>query len=268
MADTLAQAKDAAEKVVIDYEELPAVVDPMGAAAKGAPQIHESAPNNTSYNWHIGDADATNAAFRDAKHVTKLEFVNNRLVPNAMEPRAALADYDAASGSLTLWNATQNPHVARLVISAFVGMAPENKLRVIAPDVGGGFGSKIFIYPEEVVCLWAARKLNRAVKWTAERSEGFITDAHGRDHVTKARMAFDGDGKITGLRVHTTANLGAYMSTSRRRCRPISTRRCYRASTNPADLLRGRRGLHQHGAGRCLSGRRASRGDLRGRTAR
>ncbi len=213
LADTLAQAKDAAEKVVIDYEELPAVVDSMGAAAKGAPLIHESAPNNTSYNWHIGDADATNAAFRDAKHVTKLEFVNNRLVPNAMEPRAALADYDAASGSLTLWNATQNPHVARLVISAFVGMAPENKLRVIAPDVGGGFGSKIFIYPEEVVCLWAARKLNRAVKWTAERSESFITDAHGRDHVTKARMAFDGDGKITGLKVHTTANLGAYMST-------------------------------------------------------
>ena len=157
LADTLAQAKDAAEKVAIDYEELPAVVDSMGAAAKGAPLIHESAPNNTIYNWHIGDADATNAALRDAKHVTRLEFVNNRLVPNAMEPRAALADYDAASGSLTLWNATQNPHVARLVISAFVGMAPENKLRVIAPDVGGGFGSKIFIYPEEVVCLWLPR---------------------------------------------------------------------------------------------------------------
>ena len=213
LADTLAQAKDAAEKVEIEYEELSAVVDPTKAAAKGAPLIHEAAPNNTIYNWHLGDADATNAAIRDAKHVTKLEFINNRLVPNAMEPRAALADYDAASGSLTLWNATQNPHVARLVISAFVGMAPENKLRVIAPDVGGGFGSKIFIYPEEVVCLWAARKLNRAVKWTAERSESFITDAHGRDHVTKAQMAFDGEGKITGLKVHTTANLGAYMST-------------------------------------------------------
>ena len=213
LADTLAQAKDAAEKVVVDYEELPAVVDPAKAAAKGAPLIHESAPNNTIYNWHLGDPDATNAALREAKHVTKLEFINNRLVPNAMEPRAALADYDAASGGLTLWNATQNPHVARLVISAFVGMAPENKLRVIAPDVGGGFGSKIFIYPEEVVCLWAARKLSRPVKWTAERSESFITDAHGRDHVTKAQMAFDGDGKITGLKVHTTANLGAYMST-------------------------------------------------------
>jgi carbon-monoxide dehydrogenase large subunit len=213
IADTLGQAKDAAEKVVVDYEVLPAVVDSMKAAAKGAPLIHESAPNNTIYNWHIGDPDATNTALKNAKHVTTLEFINNRLVPNAMEPRAALAEYDAASGSLTLWNASQNPHVARLVISAFVGMAPENKLRVIAPDVGGGFGSKIFIYPEEVVCLWAARKLDRTMKWTCERSESFLTDAHGRDHVTKAQMAFDGDGKIVGLKVHTTANLGAYMST-------------------------------------------------------
>ncbi|MGA8497565.1 MAG: molybdopterin cofactor-binding domain-containing protein, partial [Xanthobacteraceae bacterium] len=185
IADTLAQAKDAAEKVVVDYEPLPAVVDSTKAAQKGAPLIHDSAPNNTIYNWHIGDPAATDAAFKNAKHLTKLEFINNRLVPNAMEPRAALAEYDSASGHLTLWNATQNPHVARLVIAAFVGMAPEHKLRVIAPDVGGGFGSKIFIYPEEVVCLWAARKLDRPVKWTCERSESFITDAHGRDHVTK-----------------------------------------------------------------------------------
>ena len=213
VADTMAQAKDAAEKIAIDYEVLPAVVDPTRAAQKAAPLIHEAAPNNTIYNWHLGDAVATEAAFKSAKHVTTLEFVNNRLVPNAMEPRAALAEYDDATGHLTLWNATQNPHVARLVIAAFVGMAPEHKLRVIAPDVGGGFGSKIFIYPEEVVCLWAARKLKRPVKWTAERSESFITDAHGRDHVTKAQMAFDADGKIAGLKVHTTANLGAYMST-------------------------------------------------------
>jgi carbon-monoxide dehydrogenase large subunit len=213
IAETAALAKDAAEKVVVDYEVLPAVIDPAKAAAKGAPQIHESVPNNTIYNWHIGDSDATAAAFKSAKHVTTLEFINNRLVPNAMEPRAALADYDAGSDSFTLWNATQNPHVARLVISAFIGVAPENKLRVIAPDVGGGFGSKIFIYPEEVVCLWAAKKVGRPVKWVAERSESFITDAHGRDHVTKAQMAFDADGKITGLKVHTIANLGAYMST-------------------------------------------------------
>jgi aerobic carbon-monoxide dehydrogenase large subunit len=213
IAETLAQAKDAAEKVTIDYEVLPSVVDPVKAAAKGAPQIHDVAPNNTIYNWHIGDHDATEAAFKAAKHVTRLEFVNNRLVPNAMEPRAALAEYDSGTESLTLWNATQNPHVARLVISAFIGIAPENKLRVIAPDVGGGFGSKIFIYPEEVVCLWAARKVNRPVKWTAERSESFISDAHGRDHVTTAEMAFDAENRATGLRVKTTANLGAYMST-------------------------------------------------------
>ena len=155
IADTLAQAKDAAEKVVVDYEPLPAVRFDQ-SCAKGATLIHESAPNNTIYNWHIGDPAATDVAFKNAKHVTKLEFINNRLVPNAMEPRAALAEYNSASGHLTLWNATQNPHVARLVIAAFVGMAPEHKLRVIAPDVGGGFGSKIFIYPEEVVCLWAA----------------------------------------------------------------------------------------------------------------
>src|SRR5258708_21508244 len=151
IADTLAQAKDAAEKVAVDYEPLPAVVDPTKAAQKDAPLIHDSAPNNTIYNWHLGDADATATAFKNAKHVTKLEFINNRLVPNAMEPRPALAEYHAPSGHLTLWNATQNPHVARLVIAAFVGMAPEHKLRVIAPDVGRWFASKIFLYPDEVV---------------------------------------------------------------------------------------------------------------------
>jgi carbon-monoxide dehydrogenase large subunit len=213
VADTLAQAKDAAEKINVDYEVLTAVVDPTKAAGKGVPLIHDAAPNNTIYNWHIGDHEATAAALKSAKHVTKLAFVNNRLVPNAMEPRAALAEYDAGTQNLTLWNATQNPHVARLVISAFVGIAPENKLRVIAPDVGGGFGSKIFIYPEEVVCLWAARQFNRPVKWTAERSESFISDAHGRDHVTTAELALDADHKITGLKVKTVANLGAYMST-------------------------------------------------------
>jgi carbon-monoxide dehydrogenase large subunit len=213
VAETMAQAKDAAEKIIVDYEVLPAVTDPVKAAAKGSPQIHEIAPNNTIYNWHIGDPDATAGAFKSARHVTTLEFINNRLVPNAMEPRAALAEYDAGNESFTLWNATQNPHVARLVISAFVGMAPEHKLRVIAPDVGGGFGSKIFIYPEEVVCLWASRLVSRPVKWTCERSESFITDAHGRDHVTRAQMAFDADNRIVGLKVHTIANLGAYMST-------------------------------------------------------
>jgi len=213
IAETLAQAMDAAEKIKVDYEILPSVVDTAQAQAGNAPQIHEVATRNTIYQWHLGDAQAVEAAFKAAKHVTKLDLLNNRLVPNAIEPRAAIAEYDGGSQSLTLWNTTQNPHVARLVISAFVGMAPEHRLRVIAPDVGGGFGSKIFIYPEEVVCLWAARKLGRPVKWVSGRSEAFLADAHGRDHVTRAEMAIGGDARILGLRVKTIANLGAYMST-------------------------------------------------------
>ena len=211
IAETQALGRDAAEKVVVDYEVLEAVTEP--AKAKSGPQIHEVAPKNTIYEWSLGDQKAVDAAFSSAKHVTTLNIVNNRLVPNAIEPRVALAEYDAGTDHLTLWNTSQNPHVARLVIAAFVGIAPEHKLRVIAPDVGGGFGSKIFIYPEEVVCLWAARKVRRPVKWTADRSESFLTDAHGRDHVTKAELALDENGKILALRAHTIANLGAYMST-------------------------------------------------------
>jgi carbon-monoxide dehydrogenase large subunit len=211
VAETLAQAKDAAESIAVDYDTLPAITDP--AKAKSATQIHEVAPKNTIYEWHLGDAPKTAAAFARAKHVTKIDIVNNRLVPNAMEPRVAIGEYDTGSDSFTLWNTSQNPHVARLVIAAFVGMAPEHKLRVIAPDVGGGFGSKIFIYPEEVACLWASKRTGRPVKWTSDRSEAFLADAHGRDHVTHAEMAFGDDGKILALRAKTIANLGAYMST-------------------------------------------------------
>ena len=213
IAESLAQARDAAEKVEVDYGVLPAVVDPAAAQATGAPQIHDVAPKNTIFEWHLGDAQATDAALRAAKHITRFDLRNNRLAPNAIEPRAAIAEYDAGNDSFALWNTTQNPHVARLVLSAFIGVAPEHKLRVIAPDVGGGFGSKIFIYPEEVVCLWAAKKMRRPVKWTAERIEAFLADAHGRDHVTHAEMGFDEKGKIVGLRVKTIANLGGYMST-------------------------------------------------------
>jgi carbon-monoxide dehydrogenase large subunit len=213
VGETLVQARDAAEEVKCDFEVLPAVADAAKAQAPGAPQIHEAAPGNTIYQWHLGDAKTVEAAFKRAQHVTRLDIVNNRLVPNAVEPRAAIGEYDAGRDSFTLWNTTQNPHVARLVISAFVGLTQEHKLRVIAPDVGGGFGSKIFIYPEEVVALWAAKRIGRPVKWIADRSEAFLCDAHGRDHVTHAEMAFDADGKIFALRVKTIANLGAYMST-------------------------------------------------------
>jgi len=211
IAETQAQGRDAAEKVKVEYQLLTAVVDP--AKARSAPQIHEVAPKNTIYEWSLGNAKAVDAAFASAKQVTHLDIVNNRLIANAIEPRVAVAEYDAGTDQLTLWNTTQNPHVSRLVIAAFVGMAPEHKLRVIAPDVGGGFGSKIFIYPEEVVCLWAARKVAQPVKWTADRSESFITDAHGRDHVTHAELALDASGKFLAMRVKTIANLGAYMST-------------------------------------------------------
>ncbi|MBV9541364.1 MAG: xanthine dehydrogenase family protein molybdopterin-binding subunit, partial [Alphaproteobacteria bacterium] len=213
IGETLGAATAGAEAVAVDYEVLPAVLAPEDAQKSGAAQIHDEAPGNTIYNWHLGDEAKTKAAFASAAHVVELDIVNNRLVPNAMEPRAAIGEYDAGSGTFTLTTTSQNPHVARLVLSAFVQIAPEHKLRVIAPDVGGGFGSKIFIYPEETVCAWAAKKVNRPVRWTADRSESFLTDAHGRDHVTKAGMALDANGRITGLKVRTLANLGAYMST-------------------------------------------------------
>src|SRR5271166_2585132 len=213
IADSYAQARDAAEKIEVHYAELPAVVDLKTAANPGQPQVHDVAPYNTVYNWHLGDKTSTDAAFASAKHVTKIDFVNNRLIPNAMEPRAAVGDYDSGTGTMTLYTTSQNPHVARLVLAAFIGLAPEHKLRVIAPDVGGGFGSKIFIYAEETVCAWAAKKIDRPVKWTSDRTEAFLSDAHGRDHVTHAELAVDAAGKITGLRAHTIANLGAYMST-------------------------------------------------------
>ncbi|MAA98039.1 MAG: carbon monoxide dehydrogenase [Stappia sp.] len=212
VAETRAQARDAADAVEVDYEPLPAVVDALDALKDGAPQIHPEAEGNLIYDWEIGDESAVDAAFSAAAHVTRMEIRNNRLVPNPMEPRAALAQYDEADEHYTLWTTSQNPHVARLVLSAFYNIAPEHKLRVIAPDVGGGFGSKIYIYPEEMVCLWASKRTGVPVKWASDRTEAFLTDAHGRDHYSEAEVALDADNRITGLRVKTIANLGAYMS--------------------------------------------------------
>jgi carbon-monoxide dehydrogenase large subunit len=211
VAETLAQARDAAEKVDVDYEVLPAVVD-MAKAKKG-PALHDNAPDNTCYVWALGDKAKVDAAFQGAAHVTKLEFVNNRLVPNAIEPRAAIGAYSRAEDAYTLYVTSQNPHVERLLMTAFVLGLPEHKVRVVAPDVGGGFGSKIYLYAEDVVVTWAAKQLNRPVKWTAERSESFVSDAHGRDHLTVAELAMDKDGKFLALRVKTSANMGAYLST-------------------------------------------------------
>jgi carbon-monoxide dehydrogenase large subunit len=212
VADTRAQARDAAEAVEVSYAERPAVTQALDALKPGAPQLHPEAEGNLIFDWEIGDSKAADAAIARAAHVTKVHIVNNRLVPNAMEPRAALGVYDKAEDHYTCWTTSQNPHVARLVMSAFYNVAPENKLRVIAPDVGGGFGSKIYIYPEEIVCLWASKKTGVPVKWVADRTESFLTDAHGRDHVSEVQMAFDADNRMIGLKVDTVANLGAYMS--------------------------------------------------------
>ncbi|MBV9115225.1 MAG: xanthine dehydrogenase family protein molybdopterin-binding subunit [Hyphomicrobiales bacterium] len=213
IAETMREAKDAAEAIRIDYEVLPAEADTATAQRQGASVIHDVAPDNTVYRWHLGDKAKTDAAFAAAKHVTKIDLTNNRLAPNPMEPRSAIGEYDTGDGVFTLYTTSQNPHVARLVLSAFIGIAPEHKLRVIAPDVGGGFGSKIFIYAEETVCVWAAKKVGRPVKWTSDRTEAFLSDAHGRDHVTHAELATDENGKITALRAKTIANLGGYLST-------------------------------------------------------
>jgi carbon-monoxide dehydrogenase large subunit len=213
IGETPYAARDGADAVSVDYEVLPSVTDGEKAVAKGAPQIHDNAPGNVAFNWSIGDKDKTDAAIKSAARVVKQRLINQRLIPNAIEPRASCASYNAGTGDLTLWVTSQNPHVHRLLMGAFVLGIPEHKLRVIAPDVGGGFGSKTFLYPEEVVVSWAAKNLGRPVKWTAERRESFQTDAHGRDHVTEVELAVDGGGKITALRVKTNANLGAYLST-------------------------------------------------------
>ncbi|MEZ0309625.1 MAG: xanthine dehydrogenase family protein molybdopterin-binding subunit, partial [Ramlibacter sp.] len=211
VADTLEQAKNAAEAVDVEYDVLSAVVSVSDAAKATA--LHDAAPDNHCYKWAIGDKAVVDGVFAKAAHVTKLDLTNNRLVPNALEPRAAIGSYSRANDEYVLYVSNQNPHVERLLMTAFVLGLPEHKVRVIAPDVGGGFGSKIYLYAEDVALTWAAKQLNCAIKWTADRSEAFLSDAHGRDHVSHAEMAMDKDGKFLAMRVHTDANLGAYLST-------------------------------------------------------
>jgi carbon-monoxide dehydrogenase large subunit len=213
LAESKNAAKDGAEAVVVDYKELPAVASAVAALKPGAPLVHDDVPGNLCYDWELGDKAAADAAIAKAAHVTKLSLVNQRLVPNAIEPRSALAEFDPATGEYTLYTSSQNPHVIRLLMCAFVLHLPEQKVRVVAPDVGGGFGSKIFHYAEEAVVTWATKKVGRPVKWTADRSESFITDAQGRDHVSEAQLALDKDGKFLALKVKTVADMGAYLST-------------------------------------------------------
>ena len=212
IAEDIGTAKDAAGAVEVNYDVLDAIVDPKAAVQNGAPQVHDDVPNNTIFDWELGNKEETDAAFENAHHITELSYHNQRLIPNAIEPRAALAYFDSNDDKYTLYTTSQNPHLARLIIAAFVLSIPEHKLRVIAPDVGGGFGSKINTYNDECGVLWASKQIGRPVKWTADRTEAFFTDSHGRDHVTDAKLALDADGNITGLRTKTYASLGAYLS--------------------------------------------------------
>ena len=212
IAEDLGTAVDAASAVEVNYEVLDAIVDPKAAVQDGAPQVHDDVPNNTIFDWELGNKEETDAAFENAHHITELSYHNQKIVPNAIEPRAALAHFDSNDDKYTLYTTSQNPHLARLIIAAFVLSIPEHKLRVIAPDVGGGFGSKIFTYNDECGVLWASKQIGRPVKWTADRTEAFLTDCHGRDHVTDAKLALDAEGNITGLRTKTYASLGAYLS--------------------------------------------------------
>jgi carbon-monoxide dehydrogenase large subunit len=215
VAESLAEARDAAEAIVVDITDLPAVINMKDAVKEDAPKVHDDLTSNLCYDWGFVEENkgAVDKAFEEAHHVTTLELVNNRLVANPMEPRVAVGDYARGTGDHTLYTTSQNPHVIRLLMGAFVLGIPEHKLRVVAPDVGGGFGTKIFHYQEEAFCTFAAKACNRPVKWTSSRSEAFMSDAHGRDHVTKIQMALDKDNNFTALRTDTYANMGAYLST-------------------------------------------------------
>ena len=214
VAESLDRARDAAEAVVVEYEELAAVVDSRAALAADAPLLFDHIPGNLVFDWDndMTDKAATDAAFARAKRVTTLEIVNNRVVANSMEPRNALADYDPATGRSTLYTTTQGPHLVRDPVAEMILKIGKDKLRVVTPNVGGGFGMKAFVYPEQALVVWASRKLQLPVKWQADRSEGFLSDNQGRDHVTRAELAMDEGGKFLGLRVTILANLGAYLS--------------------------------------------------------
>lgn len=214
IAESLELARDASELVEVDYEELSAVTDPKKAMEEGAPLVHEEWADNAAFDWCIGnDRAEVDAALSSAHHVTEMEFRNQRLAPNAMEPRSYIADYDVNDDKWTLYTSTQNPHLIRLLLCAFALGIPEHKVRVVSYDVGGGFGSKIYHYTEEALVTWASKKIGRPVKWTSDRSEAFLTDAHGRDHVVKSKMGFDKDGKIVAHLTDEYCAMGAYLST-------------------------------------------------------
>jgi aerobic carbon-monoxide dehydrogenase large subunit len=213
VAETPYIAYDALDLIEVDYEPLDVVVDAEAATAEGAPQLHENAPNNIVMHWTCGEEQATSAAIDGAEVVVRQRIVNQRLLPTPMETRGYLSRYEQSTGEYTIWMSSQAPHVHRLLLTAFVLGIPEHKMRCVAPDVGGGFGAKIFVYPEMAATLYAAKVTGRPVKWIETRRDNYVATTHGRDHLTDLEIAGTRDGKITGLRVHTYANLGAYLST-------------------------------------------------------
>ncbi|SME97376.1 carbon-monoxide dehydrogenase large subunit [Tistlia consotensis] len=211
VAETAAQARDALELVVVDFDPLPAVTEADRALAADAPLVHDAAPGNLCLDYEHGDREAAEQAFAKAARIAKLELINNRLVVNSMEPRVAIADYDKADGRSTLYTCSQGIFRLHSQLAGILGIDMK-QLHLVTPDVGGGFGMKIFSYPEQILCLYASRKLQRPVRWTSERTEAFLSDTQGRDHVTSVEMAMDAEGRFLGMRVSTAANLGAYLS--------------------------------------------------------
>jgi aerobic carbon-monoxide dehydrogenase large subunit len=212
VAETLAAARDAAELIEVDYETLPAAVETAAALGPGQPQVWDDMPGNLAFDWGAGDLAAVERAMAGARHRIGLELVNNRIVVNSMEPRGAIGEYDSGEDAYTLWSTTQGSHLLRYQLAESIFRVPENRIRVVTRDVGGGFGMKAFLYPEHILVLWAAKKLGRPVKWTPERSDAFMTDTHGRDNVTRLELALDDELRFLGLRVTTIANMGAYLS--------------------------------------------------------
>ena len=212
VAETAAAARDAAELIAVDYEPLPAVVDTAHTLDPGQPQVWDEAPGNLCFDWEAGDRAAAERAMAGARHRLSLDLVNNRIVVNSMEPRGAVGEYDAGDETYTLWSSTQGSHFLRTLLAGNVFKVPENRIRVVTRDVGGGFGMKLFLYPEHVLVLWAARKTGRSVKWIPDRSDAFMTDTQGRDNVTRLELALDEDLRFLGLDVTLIANMGAYLS--------------------------------------------------------
>ena len=213
VAETLDQARDAADLVLVDYDPLDTIADTAGALADGAPVVWpDLAPDNEAFDWQMGDRDALDSAFAKADRVITLDLVNNRLIANSLEARACYAAYEAETDSFSLYVSSQGVHLIKRQLADMIFGIPPERVRVLTTDVGGGFGMKIFMYPEYVAVAYAAKSLGRPVRWASDRTEAFVSDDHGRDHVTRAEMALDGDARILGLKVDTIANMGAYLS--------------------------------------------------------